>query len=220
MDGHICVIFLGAIDGGSLWATVALRLPQSTSMPQEGTLPNGLGRRSQASLWRGWHMGDRVGGILLNAIYQEERGTGDLLHVLHRTQRPPRLSLCRRREDTWLIPLLKTKTFCFGLHSSQEWHLPEQQHSRNNEWGSEVSNFAPAWPVSQHCSPRVAKIMSQLPLPPQQPARVPSGHVFKLSSANRRDGNFSCRNESWGLCSVSSFQAGTRIPALRSWNAG
>lgn len=128
-----------------------------------------------------------------------------------------KVSLFGRRGDTWLITLLKTETSCFGLHSGEEWHLPEQQHSHKNEW---VSNSAPAWPVSQHRDPRVAKIMSQLPLPPQQPARVQSGHVFKLSSANRRDGNLSCRNESWGLCSVSSFQAGTRIPTLRLWNAG
>ena len=131
-----------------------------------------------------------------------------------------KVSLFRRREDAWLIPLPKMKTFCFGLHSREEWHVPEQQHSCNNERGSKVSNSAPAWPVSQHCSPQVAKTMSQLPLPPQNPARVQSGHVFKLSSANRRDGNFSCRNESWGLCSVSSFQARTWIPALRLWNAG
>lgn len=56
-------------------------------------------------------------------------------------------------------------------------------------------SLSPFWLMSQHCNLWVEKIMSQLHLASQKLAWAQSGHVFKLFSANRRDGNFSCRNE-------------------------
>lgn len=129
-------------------------------------------------------------------------------------------SLFGRREDTWLMHLNKHKTYCFGLHSSEEWHLLEQQPSCNNEWGYKVSNSAPTWPMSQHCKPWVAKIMSQLPRP--YPAAC-------LSAVRSCFQTFLCKQEGWKLLlqewklrlvlslSVSSWALNTSFTFVKRW---